>query len=84
MVIGATLFIANNQVGGFLVAGAVLLQALTVDNYLLQQSETTQTLALQNMLKDAGVVAAALLVALKSTQIVHRKQQFKGQPVIIK
>ena len=35
MVIGATLFIANNKVGGFLVAGAVLLQALTVDNYLL-------------------------------------------------
>ena len=35
MVIGATLFIANNKVGGFLVAGAVLSQALTVDNYLL-------------------------------------------------
>ena len=73
MVMGATLFIANNKVGGFLVAISVLLQALTVDNYLLQQSETSQTLALQNMLKDIGVMAAALLVALKSTQIVHRK-----------
>ncbi len=35
MVIGATLFIANNKIGGFLVATAVLFQALTVDNYLL-------------------------------------------------
>ena len=35
MVIGATLFIANNKVGGFLVAASVLIQALTVDNYLL-------------------------------------------------
>ncbi len=75
MVIGATLFIANNKVGGFIVAISVLLQALTVDNYLLQQSETSQTLALQNMLKDIGVMAAALLVALKSTQIVHRKSR---------
>ena len=35
MVLGATLFIANHKLGGFLVAFSVLLQALTVDNYLL-------------------------------------------------
>ena len=40
MVLGATLLIANNRFGGILVAFAVLVQVITVDNPILQTSDT--------------------------------------------
>ena len=73
MVIGATLLIANNKLGGLIVAFVVLLQALTVDNPILQTSDTNAEYATQNMFKDFGILAAALLTALKSKKIIHRK-----------
>ncbi len=75
MVIAATLLIANNKLGGYLIAFVVLLQALTVDNPILQTSDTNSEYATQNMFKDFGIMAAALLTALKSKKVIHRKSR---------
>ena len=75
MVIAATLLIANNKLGGYLIAFVVLLQALRFDNPILQTSDTNSEYATQNMFKDFGIMAAALLTALKSKKVIHRKSR---------
>jgi len=58
--------IAHVNLGGLLVAAAVLVNVVTIDNPYLTTSSVGLDLALSNLFKDLAVIAAALMLSLRS------------------
>lgn len=75
MIVGGYLLIAETQVGAFLTAFTLAAKMLSVDNPLLSPNSTAHSLAVSNMLKDLGLIAAALILAFKTRKIIHRHPQ---------
>jgi len=65
--------IAGWKVGGALLTFSMGLFMITRDNPFLAPSSTTFKINLNNLLKNCAVAGAGLLLYIKRTKIVHRK-----------
>lgn len=73
LVLSAALLIAQVRAGCFLLAFAVLVQALTVDNPACQTTQVMHDIAVENLLKDLAIISACLLLGARRRKVVHRR-----------
>ena len=74
MFLGGALMISGHKAGGYLIALTTIMQSLTIDNPLLQNSSVSKDLATSNFLKNLTTITANLLIALKlPREVKHRR-----------